>query len=130
MQFPSSGRWVLPLIAALSSLLIASISEAQLIYSKKEVERSHKTQWLLQKRYTPVYPDERVQRYVTCIANDLISIPADFTGWNQAFKTANVDEDAEIPNRGDRAEDKLSDFKGIAQFGHFLPLLFFLQLSP
>ena len=74
MQFPSSGRWVLPLIAALSSLLIASISEAQLIYSKKEVERSHKTQWLLQKRYTPVYPDERVQRYVTCIANDLISI--------------------------------------------------------
>lgn len=77
MRYLVSSRLVGVILGVLSSVWLVNGANAQLIFSKKEVERQHATQWLLTKRYTPVYPYERVQRYVRCVATDLIAVLGD-----------------------------------------------------
>jgi predicted Zn-dependent protease len=74
MRFPRQIRILVAATVAVTVFLLGSLSQAQLIFSEKEVERQHRTQWLLTKRHLPVFPDERVQRYVRCVAGRLISV--------------------------------------------------------
>lgn len=53
---------------------MSAIAQAQLIVSEKEINRQSRTEWLLMKKHTPSYGDERVQRYVRCIADELIKV--------------------------------------------------------
>lgn len=48
------------------------LAHAQLIVSEKEINRQARTDWLMMKKHTPAYGDERVQRYVRCVANELV----------------------------------------------------------
>jgi len=68
------GRWPTAAFGVMAALCFSSIANSQLIFSEKEVIRQHRTQWLLTKRHMSEYPDERVQRYVRCIANALIAV--------------------------------------------------------
>jgi predicted Zn-dependent protease len=72
MQCLRSKRLVVTIAGGLAAFLLSTLVNAQLIFSQKEVERQHRTQWLLTKRSLPVYPDERMQRYARCVAGDLI----------------------------------------------------------
>lgn len=110
MRLLGSRGLTIGLMAVLSSFFIASGSEAQLIFSKKEVERQHRTQWLLTKRYMSVYPYERVQRYVQCVANDLIKVLDD--EW-QALNWEAVVFDEESPNASVLLGGKITVHSGI-----------------
>jgi predicted Zn-dependent protease len=63
----------LSLLIGAFSLVATSLASAQLVVSEREAIRQARTEWLMMKKHTPVYGDERVQLYVQCIANDLIS---------------------------------------------------------
>ncbi len=110
MRFGRSRRWLFAILTALSGVLIVNLAQAQLFTTKKEVERSHRTQWLLTKRHMPVYPDERVQRYVRCIANDLISVLDE--EW-QALNWEVIVFDDESPNASVLLGGKITVHSGI-----------------
>jgi predicted Zn-dependent protease len=67
--------WVL--LAALTGLLGLSVAKAGLLVSEKEVRREARVQWLEMKNQLPLEPDKRVQRYVQCVADDLIDVVND-----------------------------------------------------
>jgi predicted Zn-dependent protease len=70
--------WTL-LTAAGVSLFGASTTSAGILISDKEIRRQARVEWLSMKRHIPQVPDQRVQRYVQCVANRLISeLPPDF----------------------------------------------------
>jgi predicted Zn-dependent protease len=61
------------LVAACSGLAITAVASAQLIVSEKEIRREARVEWLSMKRHLPIASDPRVQRYVQCVANDIIA---------------------------------------------------------
>lgn len=64
-------------LAVVLGLLLAGIgtwAHAQLITTEKDVEREFRTRWLLMKKQTPIYADDRVQRYARCIASELVAV--------------------------------------------------------
>jgi predicted Zn-dependent protease len=65
-----------PLSLLLGVLLagVGTLAQAQLLVSEKEIMRQASTEWLLMKKHTPQYGDERIQRYARCIANQLIDV--------------------------------------------------------
>lgn len=66
------SKWLL--IAACASFLWLSAAQAGVFVSEKEVRRQARLEWLTMKRTMPVHPDARVQRYVQCVANNLINV--------------------------------------------------------
>jgi len=62
--------------AGISATLLASLaavsSQAQLLTSKKEIERQSATEWLIMKRENPQIGDPRTVRYVECIAGAIV----------------------------------------------------------
>jgi predicted Zn-dependent protease len=71
--------WTL-LIAVSVGLFAASTSSGGILISDKEIRRQARVEWLSMKRHIPQVPDQRIQRYVQCVANRLIAeLPADFT---------------------------------------------------
>jgi predicted Zn-dependent protease len=60
-------------------LVAASTASAGILISDKEIRRQARVEWLSMKRHIPQVPDQRMQRYVQCVANRLIAeLPADF----------------------------------------------------
>jgi predicted Zn-dependent protease len=64
-------RWALLGVCATFGLV--SIARAGILVSEKEVMRAARVEWLSMKKHLPREPNERVQSYVTCIANRLIA---------------------------------------------------------
>jgi predicted Zn-dependent protease len=56
-----------------ASVLGASVAHAGIFVSEKEVRRQARIEWLSMKRHVPQVADQRVQRYVQCVANHLIA---------------------------------------------------------
>ena len=64
-------------LAVLLGILLTgmgTLAHAQLIVSEKEIDRQSRTEWLMMKKHTPVYADDRVQRYARCIATELVKV--------------------------------------------------------
>lgn len=61
------------LVAACLSLTATGFARAQLIVSEKEVRREARVEWLSMKRHLPIASDARLQKYVQCVANDIIA---------------------------------------------------------
>lgn len=66
-------RQISLLLGALTATA-APLASAQLVVSQREAERQARTEWLMMKKHTPAYGDERVQRYVQCIADELVAV--------------------------------------------------------
>jgi predicted Zn-dependent protease len=64
-------HWIL--LAATASFAVASVARAGLLVSEKEVHRQARYAWLMMKKQVPVVSDKRVQRYVQCVADDIIA---------------------------------------------------------
>ena len=61
------------LVAAYLAFAASTIAQAQLIVSEKEVRRQARVEWLSMKRHLPVAHDPRVQKYVQCVADNIIA---------------------------------------------------------
>jgi predicted Zn-dependent protease len=59
---------------ALGLTLFAGSASAAFLVSEKEVLRQARVEWLSMKRHLPLEPDPRIQRYVECIANNIIAV--------------------------------------------------------
>lgn len=71
-------QWTL--IAACAAMLTATAAQAALLVSEKEVRRQARIEWLSMKRHLPLEPEVRVQRYVECVANNIIAqLPQEHT---------------------------------------------------
>lgn len=74
MRHPIRSRILAPFAAAVACVLAANVAQGQLFVSKKEIERQTRVEWLTMKRSLPQHPSERVQRYVACVAYDIINV--------------------------------------------------------
>ena len=61
------------LAAACLALVTSTIARAQLVVSEKEVRREARVEWLSMKRHLSVAHDPRVQKYVQCVADNIIA---------------------------------------------------------
>ncbi len=61
-------------IAVCASFLGLSVAQAGLLVSEKEIRRAARIEWLSMKRNVPLEPDTRVQRYVQCVATNVINV--------------------------------------------------------
>jgi predicted Zn-dependent protease len=59
-------------LTAAVAMLTVSAAQAAFIVTEKEVLRQARVEWLSMKRHLPLEPDVRVQRYVECVANNII----------------------------------------------------------
>ncbi|MGE4657845.1 MAG: M48 family metallopeptidase [Gammaproteobacteria bacterium] len=67
-------KWMIAFLSAWLVMLGQVKSEAALFASEKEITRQARVQWLTMKRSMPLAPTERLQRYVECVAYNLINI--------------------------------------------------------
>ncbi len=65
-----TASWV---VAACLALAASSMARAQLVVTEKEVRREARVEWLAMKRHVTVASDPRVQKYVQCVANDILA---------------------------------------------------------
>jgi predicted Zn-dependent protease len=61
-------------VAVCASACVVSVARAGLLVSDKEVRREARVVWLATKRHVPTDPDQRVQDYVACVADNLIAV--------------------------------------------------------
>lgn len=67
------------LASAIAALFGAGVTNAGLLVSEKEIRRQARVEWLSTKRHVPQVPDQRIQRYVSCVANSLLAeLPKEF----------------------------------------------------
>lgn len=62
------------LVTAACAVFSASAAHAAFLVSEKEVLRQARVEWLSMKRHLPLEPRPQVQRYVECIANNLVAV--------------------------------------------------------
>lgn len=65
---------LLGVLVAVTGMMGMSAAQSGLLVSEKEIMRQSRLQWLEMKRHTPIAPDPRVQKYVQCVAYDLIGV--------------------------------------------------------
>ena len=53
--------------------LALSVAQAAIWVSDKEIERKYRVEWLTMKKHTPIVEDQRINRYVMCVARDIIN---------------------------------------------------------
>jgi predicted Zn-dependent protease len=63
-------KWAL--LVAGAAFLATTVAEAQV--TEKEVRRQARVEWLGMKRHLPIETDARVQRYVECVADNIIAV--------------------------------------------------------
>ena len=63
--------------ALTESLEELKAAQAQLIVTKKEVERQSRVQWMTMKRSVPIHPSQRLQAYAQCVAYRIIDVLED-----------------------------------------------------
>jgi predicted Zn-dependent protease len=68
-----ANRVSLTLLGA-ALVFLAGLAQAQLIVSEREITRQSRTEWLMMKKHNPQFGNDRTQRYVQCIANELINV--------------------------------------------------------
>ena len=61
-------------IIAVALVLIADAANAAFLVSEKEVLRQARVEWLGMKRHLPLEPQPRVQRYVECVAANVLAV--------------------------------------------------------
>jgi predicted Zn-dependent protease len=82
------------LAVALAGTLIVGTARAGVLVSEREVRREARTQWLEMKRHVPLEPDQRVQRYVQCVADNLIAVLDPKSRDNTEWEVIVFDDDA------------------------------------
>lgn len=97
-------------IAGCVSLLGLSVAQAGVFVSEKEVRRQARLEWLTMKRMMPVDPDPRVQRYVQCVANQIINV---LDKEHQALDWEVVVFDEGAINASANPEGKIAVFSGL-----------------
>jgi predicted Zn-dependent protease len=60
-------------VIAVAIVMLANVGHAAFLVSEKEVRRQARTEWLMMKRHMSPEPDARVQRYVECVADNIIA---------------------------------------------------------
>jgi predicted Zn-dependent protease len=100
------------LLAAAAAVAVTIAAQAQFVASEKEVRRQHRLAWLEKKRHVPIYHDERVQRYVRCIADRLLAeLPEEYADYE--WETIVFDDDGF--NAGADSNGKLFVLSGLLQ---------------
>lgn len=80
IEDPNMKRFQWALVAALSAV-VAHAANAAFLVSEKEVRRQARVEWLSMKKHLTLEPEVRVQRYVECVANQIIAqLPPDQAG--------------------------------------------------
>jgi predicted Zn-dependent protease len=67
-----STRLAAAVLGGLVAALAVSVAQAALWVSEKEIERRYRVEWLSMKKHMPIIQDQRINRYVMCVANDII----------------------------------------------------------
>jgi len=66
-------------VIAVVLTLLANAAYGQFVVSEKEIKRQARVEWLGMKRHIPLEPDPRVQKYVECVAKNVIGqLPPEF----------------------------------------------------
>jgi predicted Zn-dependent protease len=65
------GRWALTICAG---VCVFGVARAGLLVSEKEVQREARVEWLSMKRHVPIEPNQKMQQYAACVANNLIAV--------------------------------------------------------
>ena len=55
-------------------MCVLGVARAGLLVSEKEVQREARVEWLSMKRHEPIEPNQKVQQYAACVANNLIAV--------------------------------------------------------
>jgi predicted Zn-dependent protease len=61
-------------IIAVMLVLVADAANAAFLVSEKEVRRQARVEWLSMKRHLPLEPQPKVQRYVECVAANILAV--------------------------------------------------------
>ena len=101
-------HWIL--LAACAAFTFGSIAHAGILVSEKEVRRQARLQWLEMKNQMPLEPDKRVQRYVQCVADDIIAVVDDK---KHQFDWEVVVFDNEAINASADPDGKIAVFSGL-----------------
>lgn len=65
-------------VIAVASVVLANSAQGAFLVSEKEVLRQARVEWLSMKRHVPLEPRAGVQKYVECVANNVLaSLPKD-----------------------------------------------------
>ena len=100
------------LALASTAVFSAGVANAQFIVSEKEIRRQARVEWLGMKRHIPLEPDVRVQRYVQCVANQVLAqLPP--TEENQQLEWEVVVFDEDQINAFADPNGKIGVFNGI-----------------
>jgi predicted Zn-dependent protease len=98
-------------VIAIASVVLVNSANGAFLVSEKEVMRQARVEWLSMKRHIPLEPQQKVQRYVECVANSVLkALPAD-VGANIDWEVVVFDED-EINAFAD-PNGKIGVFNGI-----------------
>jgi predicted Zn-dependent protease len=101
-------RWSVIAIAAVG---LANSASGAFLVSEKEVLRQARVEWLSMKRHIPLEPQEKVKRYVQCVADNIIAVLPDELTANIDWEVVVFDED-EINAFAD-PNGKIGVFNGI-----------------
>jgi predicted Zn-dependent protease len=98
-------------VIAIAAVGLANSANGAFLVSEKEVLRQARVEWLQMKRHIPLEPQQKVQRYVECVANNVIAaLPPEDTA-NIDWEVVVFDED-EINAFAD-PNGKIGVFNGI-----------------
>jgi predicted Zn-dependent protease len=67
-----STRLAVAALGGFVAVLALDVAQGGLWVSEKEVERRYRVEWLSMKKHMPIVADQRINRYVMCVANDVI----------------------------------------------------------
>jgi predicted Zn-dependent protease len=101
-------RWS---VIALASVVAVNSANGAFLVSEKEVLRQARVEWLQMKRHIPLEPQQKVQRYVECVANHLLAVLPQEIAANIDWEVVVFDED-EINAFAD-PNGKIGVFNGI-----------------
>ena len=98
-------------VIAIAAVVLADSANGAFLVSEKEVLRQARVEWLQMKRHIPLEPQPKVQRYVECVANNILAVlPSDIAA-NIDWEVVVFDED-EINAFAD-PNGKIGVFNGI-----------------
>jgi predicted Zn-dependent protease len=98
-------------VVAFAAIGLANSASGAFLVSEKEVLRQARVEWLSMKRHIPLEPQPKIQRYVECVADSIIStLPEELTA-NIDWEVVVFDED-EINAFAD-PNGKIGVFNGI-----------------
>jgi predicted Zn-dependent protease len=73
MRLNLARKLTVPVLSGTLAILALNVADAALWVSEKEIERKYRVEWLSMKKHVPIHPDQRVQKYVMCVAQGIIA---------------------------------------------------------